>query len=227
MNPRNRTLMIVFGAIGVVLIAAAAAFFLSGGDDNSDSASGSSSSQSGDGSTSAVAVQETAAIEISGTVLPTLVDPSDDPAVGLAMPVIAGESFDGSPITIGGTTEGPTMYVFLAHWCPHCNDEIPELLALQNGGDIPEGLDVVGVSTAVFSDRPNYPPSEWVVDKGWQWPVMADDDASTAFITAGGSGFPYTVLVGADGNVIAREAGNRPADVIKAWLDASLAGASS
>ena len=57
------------------------------------------------------------------------------------------------------------MYVFLAHWCPHCNDEIPELIALDENGDIPENLAIVGISTAVAPDRDNYPPSEWLADR--------------------------------------------------------------
>ena len=60
------------------------------------------------------------------------------------MPVIDGRPFDGSPITIGGPTDGPTMYVFLAHWCPHCNDEIPELIELATAATSPTELNVVG-----------------------------------------------------------------------------------
>jgi cytochrome c biogenesis protein CcmG/thiol:disulfide interchange protein DsbE len=225
-NQKHRTLIIILAVVGLVAVAAATAFLLSSGDDETDSTGSSSGGQSTEASgapRSGPVVAETQPVEVVGTPLPMLDDPANDPAVGLEMPVIEGKRFDGSAITIGGPSDGPTMYVFLAHWCPHCNDEIPELIELNDGGDIPVELNVIGVSTAVAPDGDNYPPSQWIVDKGWPWDVMADDDVATAFVSSGGSGFPYTVLVDADGIVIARAAGNRPADAIKAWIDAGLA----
>ena len=32
------------------------------------------------------------------------------------------------------------MVVFLAHWCPHCNAEIPVLNEWRDSGEIPDGL---------------------------------------------------------------------------------------
>ena len=116
--------------------------------------------------------------------------------------------------------------MFLAHWCPHCNAEIPELIELNDAGEIPADLDVIGISTAVASDRPNYPPSEWIVDKGWPWPTMADDEQSSAFLDFGGAGFPFLVIVDSDGTVLARQSGESSSEQIKAWIDATLATAS-
>jgi thiol-disulfide isomerase/thioredoxin len=110
------------------------------------------------------------------------------------------------------------MLVFLAHWCPHCNAEIPELIALNDAGEIPNGVDVIGISTGVQPGEENYPPSEWINAKGWPWPILADDEDSTAFLADGGSGFPYTVLLDADGNVLSRVSGSRSSADISAWL---------
>lgn len=176
----------------------------------------------GDATTGDVIV-ETGVVEFEpGTELMPYSPEVDDPAVGQAAPVVKGQRFDGSAITIGGPTDQPTMYVFLAHWCPHCNDEIPELLELENDGDL-DDVNVVAVSTAVASDRENYPPSAWLDEKGWAWDAMADDEQSLAIIAYGGTSFPFTVLVDTDGNVIARKAGSAPATEIRAWLDANLA----
>jgi len=223
-NPKNRTLIIVLSVLVLVVIAGVAAFLLAGGDDDND-AVGSTSGQTTDAGGSAApgpTISETQPVEVVGTPLPPLEEGVADAAVGMPMPVIEGGRFDGSPITIGGPTEQATMYVYLAHWCPHCNDEIPELIELDDNGDIPDGLNIVGISTAVAPDRDNYPPSEWIADKGWPWDVLADDELATAFVASGGSGFPYSVLVDADGDVLARSAGSRPAEVIKAWIDANL-----
>lgn len=169
------------------------------------------------------AILETGVVEFeAGTELTPYNPEIDDPAVGQAAPVVDGQRFDGSAITIGGPTDQPTMYVFLAHWCPHCNDEVPELLSLENDGELAD-VDVVAISTAVAADRENYPPSAWLDEKGWAWDALADDEQSLAIIAYGGTSFPFTVLVDTDGNVIARKAGSASADEIRTWLDENLA----
>jgi thiol-disulfide isomerase/thioredoxin len=211
---KNRTLYIVIGAIVVVLGLAGIAVALSGGDDSSESAT---TAPSGD-------VEETRKVSVSGDVVPTL-DAAlvDDPAIGTAFPTIEGQTFDGTPITVGGPTDGPTMVVYLAHWCPHCNAEVPELIELNDSGGIPDDMTVVGVSTAVDATAPNYPPSSWLADKGWPWKAMADDEASTSFVVSGGSGFPYLVILDADGKVVARASGEKSAEDLKVWIDEALA----
>jgi len=177
-------------------------------------------------------VQQNGPITVEGDPLDPFEGSLDDLAVGKAAPVISGESFDRTPITIGGptaagfaaTSGNATLVVFLAHWCPHCNDEIPELLALDEAGDLPEGLDIVGVSTAVDAAAENYPPSEWVDAKGWKWQMMADDEELNAIKAYGGTSFPFSVVLDADGNVLARRAGSGTAAEIKAFLDEALAG---
>jgi thiol-disulfide isomerase/thioredoxin len=211
---KNRTLYIVIGAIVVVLGLAGIAVALSGGDDSSESATTAPAGE----------VEQNRPVTVSGDVVPTLdAAVADDPAIGTAFPTIEGQSFDGTPITVGGPTDGPTMVVYLAHWCPHCNREVPELIELKDSGGIPEELTVVGVSTAVDSTAPNYPPSTWLADKGWPWKAMADDEASTGFVVSGGSGFPYLVILDADGNVIARDSGEKSAEDLKVWIDDALA----
>ncbi len=170
------------------------------------------------------AIQETGPVEFEvGTQLVPFVDTAGDPAVGQPSPVVEGQRFDGTDITIGGPTEQDTLYVFLAHWCPHCNDEIPTLIGLDDDGLLPADLNVVGISTAAAEDRQNFPPSEWMVDAAWPWDVMADDENLTAIQVFGGNSFPYAVLVAADGTVLARRAGASSADDLVSWIDAGLA----
>ncbi len=186
-------------------------------------ASSSSSDAAGAADAEAVSLQENGPIAVDGETLVPFESTDGDPAIGAAAPVVTGQSFDGSEVVIGGPSENPTMIVFLAHWCPHCNDEVPVLLGLEESGDLPDGLDVIGVSTAVSADRPNYPPSEWIVDKGWQWPTMADDEELAAINAFGGSGFPFTVVLDADGTVLARRSGEASASDTVSFLDAALA----
>ncbi len=166
---------------------------------------------------------ENQAVSFAGDPLAPFEDPGNDTAIGSQAPVVDGADFDGRAVRIGEGTGAPTLLVFLAHWCPHCNDEIPELLELRDDGRFPADLEVVGISTVVASDRDNYPPSEWAEEKGWTWPMLADDRNSTAIQVFGGTSFPYTVLLDGDGEVLARRAGSAPADEIAGWIDSNLA----
>lgn len=224
MNPRNRTIAIVGAVVLVVLVVLGIAVLANrGGDDSTDVADEVLATDDAGGAASGAAtVAETRPVEVIGEPLPVYESSDADPAVGLTAPVLEGASFDGTPITIGGPTDGPTLVVFLAHWCPHCNREVPELIALNDRGGIPADLNVIGVSTAVNPDYPNYPPSQWVVDKGWPWPVMADSDTATALVAYGGDGFPFEVLIDEQGQVLARKSGESTADQIQAWIEASL-----
>ncbi len=210
MNPKNRTFLIVAGAVLLVIVAAIVAVVATGGSDDSDSSD----------------VAQTRPVEATGDPLAPFqaedVDPAVDPAVGQPAPVVSGENFEGEAITIGEPSDGPTLLVFLAHWCPHCNREVPALLELDDDGGIPAELDLVGISTAVASDRPNYPPSEWIVDKGWRWPVMVDDENGTAMGYYGGTGFPFLVMLDSDGTVLARQSGESTPEQLGAWIDTIL-----
>lgn len=197
----NNTKRIVI-AVGVAIVAALLIAVLSGGDSNGDS-SGSAANQ-GDASSS---TGENQAVEVVGAVLEPLPESGADPVAGLEAPTINGSSFDGTPITVNPGDGQNYMLVFLAHWCPHCNREVPRLIEWQASGAIPADLQIIGISTAVASDRPNYPPSQWVVDKGWPWPVMADSKNMDAAEAYGVSGFPFFVFVGADGTVKIRKSG--------------------
>jgi thiol-disulfide isomerase/thioredoxin len=221
-NPPNRTMIIVIGAIVVVALLAGLAVLLTGGDDES---SGGVIDPS-ETTEPAGPVEQTRPVEITGDPLPPLTDGlPTDPGVGMALPVLDGQSFDGTPITIGGEADGTTLVVYLAHWCPACNAEVPELVELNNRDGVPEGMEVVAVSTAVDQTRANYPPSDWLADNDWPWPAMADDADSNAFVFSGGSGFPYLVILDENGEVVARESGTRSAEEIAAWIQESLASA--
>ena len=242
MNQKNRIALIV-GVVVVVALAVLGVALLVTGDDSEESESvaattpgdepapddtAAAEGAEGDEGDDAATEPPTDGLEVypvtvTGDPLAPYDETIADPTVGTAAPVVDGQDYDGNPQSIGGPADGPTLLVFLAHWCPHCNDEIPELIALQEAGELPEDLNVVGVSTAVRDDADNYPPSVWLEERGWPWPVLADSIDSEAIIAYGGTAFPFTTLLDADGNVIARKTGAASADDIKAWLDSSLA----
>ncbi|MEI7506523.1 MAG: TlpA disulfide reductase family protein [Actinomycetes bacterium] len=170
-----------------------------------------------------VSAGENQPVEVVGEVLAPLPESGDDSTIGLTAPTLNGHAFDGSNLSVTPGDGKPYMVVFLAHWCPHCNREVPRLIEWQASGAIPADLQIIGVSTDVASDRPNYPPSQWVVAKGWPWPVMADSEAMDAAQAYGISGYPFFAIVGADGKVKVRASGEIEIDQLTQIVNAALA----
>lgn len=186
----------------IVVAVGAVAVVLGGGGDTSPLPSAQASASLGSG----------AAPTVTGASLPRFEDPTDDPAVGQVAPTVVGSSFDGSQVTIGGTGRA-TMIVFLAHWCNHCQAEVPVVQAWLDRGSLPDGVDLVSVSTSTDPNAPNYPPDEWLAREGWTPPVAVDPTGSIAQ-AYGLSAFPYFVFVDADGTVVGRQVGELAPEVL-------------
>jgi cytochrome c biogenesis protein CcmG/thiol:disulfide interchange protein DsbE len=162
-------------------------------------------------------------VVVDGDALPAFVDSHTDPAIGRPIPTLIGEDYDGTPITVGPDRANPMLLVVLAHWCPHCNNEIPEINAIRDADRWPAGLEVVGISSAIAPDRPNFPPARWLVEKDWTYPVLADgiDETRGVYIAGdalGVTGYPFMVLVDATGAVRGRWSGESPADALVALV---------
>ncbi len=145
---RNR--MILWGGLAViVVIAIVVAVVASGGGDSANATK-----------------FETAPVKVSGTPLPVYdSSASSDPAVGKTVPTLTGSSVgDGGAVTIGPDTgDGePQAIVFVAHWCPHCQAEVPRLVALAKEG-VFDGVKVSAVATST-DDRARQLPAVGVAE---------------------------------------------------------------
>lgn len=176
-------------------------------------------------------VGEVRPLAVEGDALPQFgqdTTTENDPARGLPAPVLVGEDFDGNTVRVDAAANGPTLVVFLAHWCPHCNNEIPRINELRDAGSFPADLNIVAVSTAIDPSRPNWPPSAWIPAMDWTYPVIADgvDMVQSVFIGAtayGVGGFPFVALVGGDGTVKARWAGEHTPEEFLELVTSNLA----
>ena len=146
-----------------------------------------------------------------------------DPAIGVTAPTLAGLSFDGTPVNVGGPTTNATLVVFAAHWCPHCQREIPKLADWQP----PAGVAVVAVATQTSEDAPNYPPSSWLTKAGWTWPVLADSPTYQAAAAYGMVSWPAFVLLDKDGVVRWRGTGEIELDTLTSTISTALGETSS
>lgn len=160
----------------------------------------------------------TAPVDISGETLPPFTDAGTDAAVGQPAPALEGQNFAGEPLTIAADGR-PKAILFLAHWCPHCQKEVPAVQQWLDDNGMPEGIDLYSVSTGVDANAPNYPPDAWLEREGWTLPVLADDQESSAAKAFGLPGYPYWVFVDGEGNVAARHSGALPVEQLTQLLD--------
>ena len=180
--------------------------------------------RSGDTSNnSAAAGPQTYPVTVTGQPLVKMPDSGTDAAIGKVAPTLTGQSlFDGSPLTIAPADGRAKLVVFVAHWCPHCQREVPLLVQWMSSGQKPADLDVVAVSTANGLSDENSPASAWLQRASWPTPVMADSSSNTAAEAYGLPSYPYLVVVGADGTVKARTTGEMTTDEITAFVNKAL-----
>ncbi|HZP27596.1 MAG TPA: TlpA disulfide reductase family protein [Acidimicrobiia bacterium] len=153
-------------------------------------------------------------VTVDGSALPTYGSSSNDPAVGRTAPALTGKDFARKAVAV--TNNGnPHVLVFVAHWCPHCQAEVPRIVAMERSGQT-AGVSVVAVATATNENAANYPPSAWLRSTGWPYPVLVDTAKGTAANAYGLSAYPYLVFVDASGKVAARTAGEiAPSDLAR------------
>lgn len=131
---------------------------------------------------------------------------SADEAIGAPAPTLTGVDFDGETVEIADDGRAKIV-VFLAHWCPVCQEELPVLSQWVEAGNLPDDVDLVAVSTGVVPGRDNYPPSDWFEAEGYTGQLIRDDNAGTANNAFGLPAFPYWVFIDSEGNVAGRRTG--------------------
>ena len=206
----NKILWII---VGVVLLGAAAiAIGMSAGKGSGNPDNG-------------TAAAEYQPVTVSNPALPPLGDgTTPDAAIGQQAPALQGANFAGNAVSIApGSNGSPTMLVFLAHWCPHCNREVPRLVQWNAEGSVPAGLRVVGITTASRNDQAYWPPSEWITNLKWPFEVMADSETGQAAAAYGVDGFPFIAIMNGQGKVVARHSGELELADLTAFVNNALA----
>lgn len=224
---RSRTIWIVVAVAVVVLLAAVIAIAVSGGGDDDSIALGGGPSPSG-GTVVPAGDLNYGTVQVTGTPLERAPRTAGtaDPAIGEVIPTVAGQQFDGSSITIapGGK---PKVLVFAAHWCPHCQAEVPRIQEWLDADGMPTDIDLTAVATGTTSTRPNFPPGKWLRSKGWSIPTLVDDEESTAANAFGLASYPFFVAVDASGKVVYRVSGEISETTWNALLDSARTGSAS
>lgn len=213
-GPSRQTILVAGGILAMVVVLGLILAF-GPGDTNDDDGGG-----DGNGTGNGAPAAAFAAVSVEGTALPDFDDADPDPAVGTQAPRLFGEAPDGTAVSF--EADEPTLLVFLAHWCPHCQAEVPRLVDLAAAGEL-DGVRLLAVLTGTNADAPNYPPAAWLEREGWPADVLLDNDTFSAGAAYGLTTYPYMVAVAADGTVVGRASGEMADEQVVA-LAAAAAG---
>jgi thiol-disulfide isomerase/thioredoxin len=150
---------------------------------------------------------------VEGDALPAYTSGQEDPAVGQIAPTVQGEDWNGNAVSIepDGT---PKIVIFLAHWCPHCQAEVPVIQQWVDEGNLPDDVELVSVSTGANQLRDNWPPQEWLEREGWTAPVIMDDEIGTVAGNYGMSATPMFVVLDGENTNLGRITGELPVDAL-------------
>lgn len=162
-------------------------------------------------------VVEVASVTVDGDPLPAPGSAEADEVVGRVAPTLSGTDFDGSPVTIGPDGVAKVVVV-VASWCSHCQEEMPFLVDWLAAGGLPDGVEMVALSSLYKEAYPDR-PSAWLAREGWPLPVLRDDADSSAAEALGLPGTPYFLFLDGDSTVMRVIVGNADA----AALDAAVA----
>jgi hypothetical protein len=146
-------------------------------------------------------------VTVEGTNLPVIDQPNlGDPIVGMEAPTVSGADWDGNQISIEPDGRSKIL-VLLAHWCPHCQAEVPLIQDWVDGGGLPSDVDLYGITTLTNPLRPEFPPQEWLESEGWTSPTIMDSEDSQAALAYGLSGTPFYVVLDGENRNLGRFSG--------------------
>lgn len=164
-------------------------------------------------------------VTVEGATLPFLADnTAQDPAVGLTAPTVSGGDWEGNEYTIG-PDGNPKILVFLAHWCPHCQAEVPVIQDWVGSGGLGDQVDLYGITVLTNRLQGNWPPQDWLEEEGWTAPTIMDDQEQSVVFAYGLRGTPFYVVLDGENRVLGRisgEIGVGGLEGLKAIAEASL-----
>jgi len=175
----------------------------------------------GNGSSPSV-TQTSNAVQVFGDKLPTFTDSGEDTGIGATAPGFITTDFAGNRHEVtgsGGPGDTAKVIGIFAHWCPHCQREVPIVSQWLADNQLPAGVEVIAVSSLVNSSRGNYPPSSWFDSVNWPSPVLLDSSDNAIADAYGLSTIPYWVVLSPDNTVLDRKSGEIGADAFAGLID--------
>lgn len=136
--------------------------------------------------------------------------------VGREAPPLSGTNcMDGKPTSLAGTAGKPTLIVFWAHWCPHCQRELPVIERLYERHRDEWNVFTVGTAIGANPASPEFStPAEFIETTGMTMPTILDPTGEMS-AEYNLEGFPQLYFVDADGKVVEVESGELPEKAIE------------
>ena len=140
--------------------------------------------------------------------------------IGDTAPAVERPDVDGKPRALAEWRGKLVLVNFWASWCAPCREEMP-LLDKTQERFAAKGLQIVGVASDSAAATRTFLDAVPV-----HYPVLIDDPAKGEDLseTFGNDHdvLPYSVLIGSDGRILARRAGNFTEAKLEAWLSPHL-----
>ncbi len=143
----------------------------------------------------------------TGQFLPRYQSGAPDAAVGLQLAPVTGTWYsDGAEHTIDPADGKARAWIIWAHWCPYCQQELPDVKAwYEQHASSMSNMEVVSITTSIDETRGN-PLVPYLETQQFPFPVFVDTTGELA-AQFGVSAFPFWVFTGPDGVVLGRTAG--------------------
>ena len=155
---------------------------------------------------------------ISGDALPEYAGENDiNISVGLQAPLFSGPDQNSEIISLEKNGKSKIL-LFLAHWCPHCQAEVPIVQEYIDTFGLPADVEVIGILTSIDRSRDNYPPHDWLVKEAWSETQIYDLDREIGTVY-GLNAFPYWVTLDKDLKVVNRVTGKLTPDQITVLIN--------
>ncbi len=133
------------------------------------------------------------------------------PAIGAVAPDFSAKAKDGSTITKADIAGKPTLLVFFASWCPHCQAEVPKLKALAAANP---DLKMVFIGVGYNDTQQGI----WDFQSKFALPVPTYDDGGKAASVYGITSYPTLVSVDTNGVIRDRDTGEVSPDRLTALV---------
>jgi thiol-disulfide isomerase/thioredoxin len=143
--------------------------------------------------------------------------PSAAPGAAEGAAALSGKTLDGKTASLAGYKGKVVLVDFWATWCGPCQEEIPELVALQKKLG-PKGFVILGVSM----DEETADVAPFAKAKHIDYPVILNgsERAPAGWVVPG---LPTAYLIGRDGMVIERLFGSKSVEKLSVEVETALA----
>jgi len=160
---------------------------------------------------------------VEGDPLPVYAAGTQDVAIGFTAPTVSGADWEGNPVTIEPNGNAKII-LFLAHWCPHCQNEVPVVQDWVDAGNLPDDVELISVVTSTDRSRTNWPPQDWLEEEGWTSPSIMDDQIGIVAGNFGMAGTPFYVVLDGENVNLGRVSGEIGVDGLNALVGLAQSG---